>query len=65
MTVQAITEQAVRKGLIAPRGGTPAATMRAALYTYVRDTASPAVHRDFRPGPTRAARDSVKWRYIG
>ena len=65
MSSGAITEAAVRKGLIRPRGKTPAATMSAALYIYARDDEAPVLRRDFRPGPTRAARDSVRWEYAG
>ncbi len=65
MSSGAIAEAAIRKGLIRPRGKTPAATMSAALYLYARDEEVPVLRRDFRPGPTRAARDSVRWVYAG
>jgi HB1, ASXL, restriction endonuclease HTH domain len=65
MTIEEITTVAIRKGLIQPQGKTPAATMRAALYRDLRDAVAPALQRDFQPGAMRAARSSVRWRYVG
>jgi hypothetical protein len=65
MSIEEITEAAIRKGLIHPRGNTPAATMSAALYRYVQEPGAPALQRDFQPGATRAVRGSVRWRYVG
>jgi HB1, ASXL, restriction endonuclease HTH domain len=64
MTIGEITEAAIRKGLIHPRGRTPAATMSAALYRHLDDPAA-ALRRDFQPGAARAVRGSVRWRYVG
>ena len=58
MTTVEITAAALSKGFIYPSGKTPAATMSAALYVHARG-ARAAIRRQFRPGPTRAARDSV------
>jgi hypothetical protein len=65
MTIEEITEAAIRKGFIHPRGRTPAATMSAALYRHLHDPGAAALQRDFQPGPARAARGSVRWRYVG
>ena len=61
MTTAEITESAIRKGLIRPLGKTPNATMSATLYLHARDRAESAIRREYRPGPTRAARGSVRW----
>ena len=63
LTVQEITEQALSKGFIKPGGKTPRASMSAALYLHVRDVRETHIRRVFRAGPTRAARDSVRWAY--
>jgi HB1, ASXL, restriction endonuclease HTH domain len=65
MTTEEITEAAIRKGLIHPRGKTPAATMSAALYRHLQEPDGVALRRDFQPGAARAARGSVRWRYVG
>jgi hypothetical protein len=62
MTTADITAAALSKGFIHPSGKTPAATMSAALYVHARGTRT-GVRREYRPGPTRAARDSVRWVY--
>jgi hypothetical protein len=64
MTTSAIVEAALRKGMIRPRGKTPVATMSATLYVHIRQLEAAAVRREYRPGPTRAARDSVRWLYV-
>lgn len=64
MTVREITDAALNRGLIRPLGKTPSATMSAALYGHCRVAATPRVRREYRPGPTRAARDSVKWVHV-
>lgn len=61
MTSAEITQSAIRRALIHPSGKTPAATMSAILYLHVRDAAEPAFRWEGRPGPTRAARGSVRW----
>jgi hypothetical protein len=58
MTAQQITDAAVAQNLIASRGKTPVATMSAALY---RLPPNSRILRDFAPGPTRAARGTVRW----
>jgi hypothetical protein len=65
LTTREVTELALRHGLIAPIGKTPEATMSATLYTAVRDNPQGTIKRDYRPGPTRAARDSVRWVWNG
>src|ERR1700687_3140216 len=64
MTAREITTAAVNRGFIDPGGKTPAASMRAALYVHARGV-QPGIRRLYRPGPARAARDSVKWVYVG
>ena len=61
LTAREITELALKRGLIAPKGKTPEATMNAALYIAVRDNPKGSIRRVYRPGATRAARDSVRW----
>ena len=64
LTTREITELALN-ALIAPTGKTPEATMSATLNTAVRDDPLGTIQRDYRPGPTRAARDSVRWIWNG
>ena len=61
LTTGEITRLALEHGLIAPRGKTPEATMRARLYGAVRDDPSCPIQRTFQPGAVRAVRDSVRW----
>lgn len=61
MTAKEITEEAIRRGLLRPAGRTPKATMSAALYTHVRDVPTTPIVRLHEPGPSRAARGSVRW----
>ena len=61
LTTREITDVALRRGLIAPRGKTPEATMSAALYAAVKDDPDRPIRREFTPGARRAARDSVRW----
>ena len=56
-----ITAIAKGRGLIHPTGKTPEATMSAALYMAMKSNPDGPLQRRFRPGTTRAARDSVKW----
>jgi hypothetical protein len=65
LTVAEITGEALRKGLIDPAGKTPKATMSATLYVCSRGAASSVIAREFQPGPQRAVRNSVRWRYSG
>jgi hypothetical protein len=64
MTTEEITEAAIRKGLIQPRGRTPTATMSAELYRYLHRADASAIEREFQPGTMRAVRGSVRWRYV-
>ncbi len=61
LTTSEITRMAIAQGLIAPRGKTPEATMRARLYGAIRDDPSCPIQRTFKPGAVRAVRDSVRW----
>jgi hypothetical protein len=63
MTVEEITERAIEKGLIAPKGKTPVATMRAALYVHVREVSDSPIHRQFTPGVGSRAANGVRWVY--
>jgi hypothetical protein len=65
LTTREITEVALQRGLIRPTGKTPEATMAAVLYQIVRDASDPQVVKVFSPGPTRAARGSVRWTLKG
>lgn len=65
LTTREVTELALRRGLIAPAGKTPEATMRAVLYTVVRDQPQGTIRRAHRPGSVRAARASVRWVWNG
>ena len=60
LTAQEITHRALERGLIRSRGKTPVATMNAALYGAADDT----LVKESRPGKTRAARGSVRWRLV-
>jgi hypothetical protein len=64
MTAKEIIDEAVAKGLLAPQGKTPEATLSARLYVYVRDHPEPVIERHAEPGrtPPRARRGSVRWR---
>ncbi len=62
MTTADITAAAISKGFIRPRGKTPTATMSAALYSHAR-TLRTGIRREYRPGPNRAVRHSVRWVY--
>lgn len=65
LTVGEITEMGVKRGLIRSRGKTPKATMSAALYTALKTDPKGRIRREYTPGPTRAARDSVRWVWVG
>jgi hypothetical protein len=60
LTTAEVTEIALRRGLIETRGKTPTASMSRALYGV---TSESPIRREFKPGPTRAARGSVRWTY--
>jgi hypothetical protein len=61
LTASEITEIALERRLLSPRGKTPVATMSATLY------AAPAharLRRTSQPGRARARRGSVRWSYV-
>ncbi|MGH2965127.1 MAG: winged helix-turn-helix domain-containing protein [Solirubrobacterales bacterium] len=62
LSTRELTEIALSRGLLRTSGQTPTATMAAALY---RAPANGPIRRKFRQGKTRAARDSVRWEYVG
>jgi hypothetical protein len=64
MTLREITNEALRRGLIDPKGKTPHATMGSVLYCHVRDAMEPRIERQAEQGPVRARRGSVVWRLI-
>ena len=59
LTTREVTDRAIEGGLITPQGRTPHGTMRAALYTHVRN--DPMLVRLEAPGNGRAKRGSVRW----
>jgi hypothetical protein len=61
LTAHEILTEALRRGLLHPRGRTPEATLTARLYTYVRDHPAGPLWRVYEPGRTRARRGSVRW----
>lgn len=61
LTVEALVEEALRRGLIHPTGKTPVATMSAALYMDVRENPTTRLVHIADPGPNRARRNSVRW----
>lgn len=61
MSVQEITDEAIRQGYLSPFGKTPAATMSACLYVTTRDDPDCAIKRVFESGAARAVRGSVRW----
>ncbi len=61
LTVQEITELALKRGLIRPAGRTPVATMSATLYGAVNTHPNGSIQRKYTPGPARARRGSVRW----
>ena len=59
LTTRQVVDEAVERGLIAPTGKTPDASMSAALYGELHT--SSRVLKLAAPGPTRAARGTVRW----
>jgi hypothetical protein len=59
LTAQEITDLAMDRGLIKPRGRTPRATMMSMLYVRVRN--DPELVKIEMPGNIRAKRGSVRW----
>jgi hypothetical protein len=62
LTVEEITEGALRRGLISTTGKTPIRSMSAALYLQMLREAQPQIERFAEQGPKRARRGSVRWR---
>jgi thiamine monophosphate kinase len=61
LTAREILAEALRRGLLHPRGRTPEATLTARLYTYVRDHPDGPLARVYEQGRSRARRGSVRW----
>jgi hypothetical protein len=61
MTTREITEEALREGLIMPRGKTPLQSMASRLYTEISRNPNTCLIRLAEEGPTRARRGSVRW----
>jgi hypothetical protein len=61
MTASEIIFEAMQQGLLTSAGKTPAATLTARLYTYVRDHPDGPLVRVAEPGAARARRGSVRW----
>ncbi len=59
LTAREITDLALQRGLIAPRGKTPEHTMSAALYMGIQTDAR--LVKLSKPGQTRARRGTVRW----
>jgi hypothetical protein len=59
LTTREITDRALKRGLITPRGKTPLATMGSMLYARVRNDAE--LVKLETPGKGRAQRYSVRW----
>lgn len=59
LTTREITDRAIDRGLITPRGKTPHATMAARLY--LRGSNDPQLVKHELPGNGRAKRGSVFW----
>jgi hypothetical protein len=59
LTAREITDIAVQRGFIAPRGKTPHATMASELYVHART--DPELVKLEDPGDKRAKRGSVRW----
>lgn len=60
LTVKEITQEALRRGLLATKGRTPASSMSAALYEAAKKPETGIV-RLYEPGETRARRGAVRW----
>lgn len=60
LTSREIVDEAIRRGLVEPKGKTPEATMSARLYTYLQREPSSRIGRAYQPGQGRAGRNSVR-----
>jgi HB1/ASXL restriction endonuclease-like protein with HTH domain len=65
MTAAEIVDEARRRGLLHPAGKTPAASLSACLYLYVREHPDGLVVRVAEPGKARARSGSVRWAVRG
>lgn len=63
LTSREVAERVIERGLVLTSGKTPEASLTAALYVALRDARAPGLERLSDPGPTRAKRGSVRWRY--
>lgn len=63
LTSREVAEAVMERRLVQTSGRTPEASLTAALYVALRDGRAPGLERLFEPGPTRARRGSVRWRY--
>src|SRR5712692_5146902 len=63
MTAQEVIDEALRRGLIATHGKTPAVSLAAKLYTYVSHQMNSEIRKVSEPGVQRARRGSVRWAY--
>jgi hypothetical protein len=63
LTSREVGQRVVERGLVDTSGKSPEATVTAALYVTLRDNRVPGLERHYEPGPTRARRGSVRWRY--
>lgn len=59
LTSREITDEAIERGLITPRGKTPYDTMKARLYTRLHD--DPELVKLGQPKNERATHGSVRW----
>ncbi|MGC8633729.1 MAG: winged helix-turn-helix domain-containing protein [Candidatus Limnocylindrales bacterium] len=63
LTSREVAEAVMERHLVQTSGRTPEASLTAALYVALREDRAPGLERLFEPGPTRARRGSVRWRY--
>ncbi len=63
LTSRELAERVLQRHLVSTNGRTPEASLSAALYVALRDGRAPGLERLSEPGPTRARRGSVRWRY--
>jgi hypothetical protein len=63
MTAKELALAALERGLIKSGGKTPDATLAAQLYVRVREQPDGPLRRVAIPGPTRAQRGTVRWKW--
>jgi HB1, ASXL, restriction endonuclease HTH domain len=61
MTIEEITEEAIRRGLLHPRSSTPPATMGAALYVHLRKAPGSDIVQLYEPEST--GRSRTRWAF--